>query len=111
MIEVFTTQLAGTGVASWTSPKGGYFISLDVLDGCASEVVRLAKEAGVELTPAGSTYPHGRDPHDRNIRIAPTFPDLATVAAGGRGRRASASWWRPRRRCRSDGRRNRSGSK
>ena len=50
-------HLGGTGVASWTVPKGGYFISLDVLDGCAKEVVRLAKEAGVELTPAGATHP------------------------------------------------------
>jgi DNA-binding transcriptional MocR family regulator len=83
--EIFTTHLSGTGVASWTSPKGGYFISLDVLDGCARDVIRLAKEAGVELTPAGSTYPYGRDPRDRNIRIAPTFPDLATVALAAEG--------------------------
>ena len=68
--------------------SGGYFISLDVLDGCAKDVVRLAKEAGVELTPAGATYPLGEDPRDRNIRIAPTFPDLATVAHGCRRRRA-----------------------
>lgn len=85
VIDVFTRELGGTGVASWTDPKGGYFISLDVLDGCAKEVVRLAREAGVELTPAGSTYPYGRDPHDRNIRIAPTFPDAATVAPAAEG--------------------------
>lgn len=85
VIDVFTRELGGTGVASWTNPKGGYFISLDVLDGCAKEVVRLAKDAGVELTPAGSTYPYGRDPHDRNIRIAPTFPDAATVAPAAEG--------------------------
>ena len=83
--EVFTEHLGGTGVATWTSPKGGYFISLDVLDGCAKDVVRLAKDAGVELTPAGSTYPLGRDPRDRNIRIAPTFPDLATVGPAAEG--------------------------
>ena len=83
--EIFTAHLAGTGVATWTTPKGGYFISLDVIDGCAIEVIRLAKEAGVVLTPAGSTYPYGRDPHDRNIRIAPTFPDLATVALAAEG--------------------------
>jgi DNA-binding transcriptional MocR family regulator len=82
---VFREQLAGTGVARWTEPKGGYFISLDVLDGCAKEVVRLAKGAGVALTPAGSTYPYGRDPHDRNIRIAPTFPDLANVTEAAEG--------------------------
>ena len=72
-------------MASWIVPKGGYFISLDVLDGCAREVVRLAKEAGVELTPAGATHPLGQDPHDRNIRIAPTFPDLATVTVAAEG--------------------------
>jgi DNA-binding transcriptional MocR family regulator len=85
VIDIFREHLAGTGVARWTEPKGGYFISLDVLDGCAKEVVRLAKEAGVALTPAGSTYPYGRDPHDRNIRIAPTFPDPASVTEAAEG--------------------------
>jgi DNA-binding transcriptional MocR family regulator len=85
VIDVFRRELGGTGVATWTEPKGGYFISLDVLDGCASAVVRLAKEAGVELTPAGSTYPLGKDPHDRNIRIAPTFPDMPAVAPAAEG--------------------------
>ena len=81
----FTRHLAGSGVATWTQPKGGYFVSLDVLDGCATEVVRLAKQAGVELTPAGSTFPHGRDPRDRNIRIAPTYPDQASVGLAAEG--------------------------
>jgi DNA-binding transcriptional MocR family regulator len=85
VIETLDRHLAGTGVASWAAPKGGYFISLDVLDGCAKEVVRLSTEAGVALTPAGATYPFGRDPRDRNIRIAPTFPDLATVATAAEG--------------------------
>ena len=85
VVAAFERDLAGTGVAAWTVPKGGYFISLDVLDGCAEEVVRLAKAAGVELTPAGSTHPRGHDPRDRNIRIAPTFPDLATVATAAEG--------------------------
>ena len=85
VIEIFTAHLAGSGVATWTEPKGGFFISLDVLEGCAKDVVRLAKEAGVELTPAGSTWPYGRDPQDRNIRIAPTFPDLSTVALAAEG--------------------------
>jgi DNA-binding transcriptional MocR family regulator len=85
VLQVFADHLAGTGVASWTTPQGGYFISLDVLDGCAKDVVRLAKDAGVELTPAGSTHPLGRDPRDRNIRIAPTFPDLATVGPAAEG--------------------------
>lgn len=85
VLDVFERHLGGTGVASWIVPKGGYFISLDVLDGCAKEVVRLATEAGVALTPAGSTHPLGRDPRDRNIRIAPTFPDLATVGTAAEG--------------------------
>jgi DNA-binding transcriptional MocR family regulator len=85
VIDTFDRELGGTGVASWTAPKGGYFISLDVLDGCAAEVVRLAGQAGVALTPAGSTYPLGQDQRDRNIRIAPTFPDLATVTAAADG--------------------------
>jgi DNA-binding transcriptional MocR family regulator len=85
VIDVFRERLGGTGVARWTEPKGGYFISLDVLDGCAKDVVRLAKDAGVALTPAGSTYPYGRDPHDRNIRIAPTFPDPASVTQAAEG--------------------------
>ena len=85
VLETFDTFLSGTGVARWTEPKGGYFISLDVLDGCASAVVKLAKQVGVELTPAGSTYPHGKDPNDRNIRIAPTFPDESTIGPAAEG--------------------------
>jgi DNA-binding transcriptional MocR family regulator len=85
VIEAFERHLAGTGVVSWATPRGGYFISLEVLDGCAKDVVRLATEAGVVLTPAGATYPFGRDPRDRHLRIAPTFPDLATVATAAEG--------------------------
>ena len=70
-------------------PKGGYFITLDVPDGCAKRVVQLAKEAGVELTPAGATHPYGNDPHDRTIRIAPSFPELAEVAQAAEGVAAS----------------------
>ena len=68
-------ELAGTGLAAWTDPKGGYFVSLDTLDGCAKETLRLAKEAGVTMTGAGATFPLKHDPRDRNIRIAPTYPD------------------------------------
>lgn len=85
VLEIFDEHLGGTGVANWTKPKGGYFITLDVLDGCARQVVKLAKEAGVELTPAGSTHPLGNDPQDRTIRIAPSFPDLAEVAQAAEG--------------------------
>jgi len=77
--EALTRHLTGKGIATWTKPKGGYFVSLDVLDGCAKEVIRLADEAGVKLTPAGSCYPYGDDPNDRNIRLAPTLPPLDEV--------------------------------
>lgn len=83
--EIFERELGGLGVATWTEPRGGFFISLDVLDGCARRVVELARQAGVELTPAGSTYPCRRDPNDRNIRIAPTVPDLPTVKMAAEG--------------------------
>ncbi len=71
--------LGGTGFASWTRPHGGYFVSVDTLPGLAREVIRLAGEAGVKLTPAGAPFPYGRDPEDRNIRLAPSFPPLDDV--------------------------------
>ena len=74
-----TSALDGLGVAEWTRPTGGYFVNLDVLDGTASRVVKLAQEAGIALTPAGASFPYGRDPRDRNIRLAPTFPSLDQV--------------------------------
>jgi DNA-binding transcriptional MocR family regulator len=74
--EILNKNLSGLGIASWTTPRGGYFISLDVHEGCAKSVVSKAKEAGVILTPAGATFPYGYDPKDRNIRIAPTYPPL-----------------------------------
>jgi DNA-binding transcriptional MocR family regulator len=77
--EVLTSELDGLGIASWTTPRGGYFVSLDVVDGTASRVVELAKAAGIALTPAGASFPHGIDPDDRNIRLAPTFPTLDEV--------------------------------
>lgn len=85
VLEIFDRKLAGVPGVSWTRPKGGYFISLDVPDGCARRVIALAKEAGVELTPAGATHPLGKDPDDRTIRIAPTFPDLPEVADAAEG--------------------------
>ena len=78
-------RLGGTGVATWSRPEGGYFISVDVMDGTASRVVDLAKAAGVALTPAGATWPHGRDPQDRNLRLAPTFPGLSNVRTASEG--------------------------
>ena len=72
--KALAADLGALGVASWSDPKGGYFVSLDVVPGTAKRVVELAKAAGVALTPAGATFPGGVDPQDRNIRIAPTFP-------------------------------------
>lgn len=69
-------QLGSLGVASWLKPNGGYFVSVDVMEGCAKRVVQLCKEAGVVLTGAGATYPYGNDPKDSNIRIAPSFPPV-----------------------------------
>jgi len=85
VLEIFDRKLAGLPGVSWTQPKGGYFIRLEVPTGCARRVIALAKEAGVELTPAGSTHPHGKDLDDRTIRIAPTFPELPEVALAAEG--------------------------
>ncbi len=74
--EILNSRLGSSKVASWTDPEGGYFVSLDVIDGTAARVIDLAKNAGIALTAAGSTYPYRRDPYDRNIRLAPTFPGL-----------------------------------
>ena len=72
-------ELGGKGVATWSEPQGGYFVSLDTPDGCATRVVQMAEAAGVKLTKAGATFPHGKDPRDRNIRLAPSFPSLEQI--------------------------------
>ena len=77
--RVLTERLDGRRVASWNKPRGGYFVNLDVVPGTASRVVELAEQAGIALTPAGSSFPHGQDPHDENIRLAPTMPPLEEV--------------------------------
>ncbi|MDQ0152665.1 aspartate/methionine/tyrosine aminotransferase [Moryella indoligenes] len=74
--EILERELSGLDIGKWTNPKGGYFISFDTLDGCAKQVVSRCAKAGVVMTPAGATWPGGRDPHDSNIRIAPSFPPL-----------------------------------
>jgi DNA-binding transcriptional MocR family regulator len=85
VLEIFSEWLADIPGVRWTEPKGGYFISLEVPEGCARRVIALAKDAGVVLTPAGATHPYGKDPEDRIIRIAPTFPALAEVAQAAEG--------------------------
>ena len=69
-------ELGGLGIGEWTTPKGGYFISFESMEGCAKKIVARAKEAGVVMTGAGATYPYGKDPKDSNIRIAPSFPPI-----------------------------------
>ncbi|MHB8964160.1 MAG: aminotransferase class I/II-fold pyridoxal phosphate-dependent enzyme [Saccharofermentanales bacterium] len=80
VLGILQRELGDTGIARWNVPRGGYFISLFVQKGTAKEVVRLCKECGVELTPAGATYPYGVDPDDSNIRIAPSFPPIAELS-------------------------------
>ncbi len=77
--QVLQRGLGGKGVATWTRPEGGYFSSLDTMDGCAKAVVDMASKAGVKFTPAGATFPYRKDPRDRNIRIAPSFPPLKDI--------------------------------
>lgn len=76
VLDILSSELDGKEIAWWNKPNGGYFISLNTLDGCAKEVVSMAFEAGVLMTPAGATFPYGKDPRDRNIRIAPSFPSV-----------------------------------
>ncbi|MCQ4619016.1 aminotransferase class I/II-fold pyridoxal phosphate-dependent enzyme [Corynebacterium sp. CCUG 71335] len=79
VLEILQNRLGEYNVARWTEPEGGYFISLDVVDGTATRVWELAKEAGISLTKAGSAFPHGKDDNDRHIRLAPSLPPLDEV--------------------------------
>lgn len=76
VLDTLERELGHLGVAQWTRPRGGYFVSLDVGPGLAKKVIQLAGDVGLTLTPAGATFPHGEDPEDRNVRIAPTFAAL-----------------------------------
>ncbi|MCP2264661.1 aminotransferase class I/II-fold pyridoxal phosphate-dependent enzyme [Promicromonospora thailandica] len=79
VVQILAERLGAYGIASWTEPKGGYFVSLDVAPGTASRVVELAKDAGIALTPAGATHPYGKDPENMNVRLAPSMPPLDEV--------------------------------
>jgi len=80
VLDILEKRLSESKIASWTEPKGGYFVSLDVLPGTARRTVALAKDAGIAVTQAGASFPYGKDPDDTNIRIAPSFPPLADLA-------------------------------
>lgn len=79
VVNVLDRELGGLEIGSWTRPKGGYFISFDSLEGCAKDIVARCKKAGLVMTGAGATYPYGKDPHDSNIRIAPSYPPLSDL--------------------------------
>ena len=76
VLDGLRKELDGLEIGTWTEPRGGYFVSFDSLEGCAKAIVSKTKEAGVIMTSAGATYPYGKDPHDSNIRIAPSFPTV-----------------------------------
>ena len=77
--QALEAGLGGKNIASWSTPAGGYFVSVDTMEGCARAVVKMAADAGVKLTPAGSTFPYMQDPLNRNIRLAPSFPPLDDI--------------------------------
>jgi len=79
VLEHLEENFSESDLAEWNSPEGGYFISFDTRPGLASEVIRLSAEAGVKLTPAGATFPYGKDPEDKNIRLAPSFPSVEDI--------------------------------
>ena len=80
VLSTLEKELKEAEIGTWTNPHGGYFVSFNSLDGCASKIVSMCKEAGVTLTGAGATYPYKKDPNDSNIRIAPTFPPISELA-------------------------------
>ena len=76
VLDTLDREIAPLGIATWKRPTGGYFVSLDTMDGLAGRTLALCKEAGVVMTGAGATFPYGKDPRDRNIRIAPSLPPV-----------------------------------
>ena len=80
VLNVLEKELGGLEIGSWIRPRGGYFISFDAMDGCAKAIVAKASEAGLVMTPAGATFPYGKDPKDSNIRIAPSYPTPEELA-------------------------------
>lgn len=84
VLKVLEESLGGLEIASWTCPKGGYFISFDAMEGCAKAIVAKAKDAGLVMTGAGATYPYGKDPKDSNIRIAPSLPTPEELELAGK---------------------------
>jgi DNA-binding transcriptional MocR family regulator len=79
VISGLERELGDSGIGEWTNPKGGYFISFNTLPGLAQQVIAMAADAGVKLTPAGATFPYGNDPQDNNIRIAPSVPTVEEI--------------------------------
>ena len=77
--DALERELGGKNIADWSKPSGGYFVSVDTMEGCAGPVIQMAADAGVKLTPAGSTFPYMQDPLNRNIRLAPSFPTLDDI--------------------------------
>lgn len=80
LLEKLEKEIAPLEIASWSNPVGGYFISFEAMEGCAKEIVKKCKEAGLTMTGAGAAFPYGKDPKDSNIRIAPTMPGLEELA-------------------------------
>ncbi len=76
VLDTLEREIAPLGIAEWQKPKGGYFVSVNTMDGIAKRTLDLCREAGVVMTPAGATFPYGKDPRDRNIRIAPSLPPV-----------------------------------
>ncbi|WP_084728637.1 aminotransferase class I/II-fold pyridoxal phosphate-dependent enzyme [Xenorhabdus khoisanae] len=85
IIKIFKEELSQFSIVNWSEPLGGYFISLDIPDGCAKRTVKLAADLGIVLTPAGATFPYGKDPQDSNIRIAPSFLSTDEVSLAAKG--------------------------